>query len=412
MKTLFFSALAGVFSVLTVQPAYAIYREQSLDDAQNYVVIGAFKYQRNAIRFSQHANHDLSLHATIQLNPVRKLYYVYVLRTTDRAAAISEARRLRAESELTDTWVFSGSLEQGTTASSPEKSMGVDINPDTQQKMEQVPKEKEPTPVTTEPVIANVAGPPLPEPEPEKKSEVIDDGKPGKPFIFHLYRATDNAKVEGAVKAIDLDRARKIGEYKGNEVVKVGDPASKTDSVGLVAEVFGYRKQQINLYYNKPEGEGIETNADGAVEIPFGLVRLRKGDISVMFNVLFYRDAAVMRPESRYEVQSLRDMMKENPKYKIRIHGHTNGNATGKIISMPEGSTEFFALKGTKEGFGTAKALSEERAQAIKNFLIHDGIEPDRMEIKAWGGKRPLYDKMSNRAQENVRVEIEILEDK
>src|SRR5688500_14856654 len=106
MKTLFFSALAGIFSVLLVQPAYSnsIRREQQLDDAQNYVVIGAFKYQRNAVRFTQHANHDLSLQANIQLNPVRKLYYVYVLRTADRAAAISEARRLRAHSELADTW--------------------------------------------------------------------------------------------------------------------------------------------------------------------------------------------------------------------------------------------------------------------------------------------------------------------
>lgn len=393
-----------------VQPAYAIRREQRLDDVQNYVVIGAFKYQRNAVRFTQHANHDLSLHATLQLNPARKLYYVYVLRTADRAAAISEALRLRAQAELADTWVYSGSLEAGTTASPPEKTMGVDVNPDTQQKMEQVPAE--PVPATTEPVVTTVAAPPQPEPEPEKKPEFVDDGKPGKLFIFHLYRATDNAKVEGEVKAIDLDRARKIGDYKGNEIVKVADPASKTDSVGMVAEVFGYRKQQINLYYNKPEGDGIETNAEGAVEIPFGLVRMRKGDVTVMFNVLFYRDAAVMRPDSRYEVQSLRDMMKENPNYKIRIHGHTNGNATGSIITLPEGSTDFFSLEGTKEGFGSAKALSEERALAIKNFLISDGIEAGRMEIKAWGGKRPLYDKMSNRAQQNVRVEIEILEDK
>jgi outer membrane protein OmpA-like peptidoglycan-associated protein len=410
MKTLFFSALAGVFSVLMVQPAFAIRREQHPNDAQNYVVIGAFKYQRNAVRFTQHANHDLSLHATIQLNPVRKLYYVYVLRTVDRVAAINEARRLRTQAELADTWVFSGSFELGTTASSPEKSMGVDINPDTQQKMEQVPEE--PAPVTTEPVVTTVAAPAQPQPEPEKKPEYVDDGKPGKLFVFRLYRTTDNATVEGDVKAIDLDRARKIGEYKGNQIVKVADPASKTDSVGMVAEVFGYRKQQINLYYNNPEGDGIQTNPEGAVEIPFGLVRLRKGDISVMFNVLFYRDAAVMRPESRYEVQSLRDMMKENPNYRIRIHGHTNGNATGKIITMPEGSTEFFALKDTREGFGSAKALSEERALAIKNYLVHDGITAERMEIKAWGGKKPLYDKMSNRAQENVRVEIEILEDK
>jgi outer membrane protein OmpA-like peptidoglycan-associated protein len=406
MKTLFFSALAGIFSVLMVQPAYSTRREQPLDDAQNYVVIGAFKYQRNAARFTQHANHDLSLHAAIQLNPLRKLYYVYVLRTSDRAAAISEARRLRAESELSDTWVYSGSLDLGKTVSSPEKtSVGVDINPETEQKMEQVPQTQEPVATT---VVA-----PQPEPTPEKEPAAVpDDGKDGKRFFFRLYRAQDSAPVEGDVKAIDLDRARKIGSYKGNMLVKVGDPASKTDSVGMVCEVFGYRKQQLNLYYNNPEGDGIQTNAEGAVEIPFGLVRLQKGDVAVMYNVYFYRDASIMRPESRFEVTSLLEMLKENPKYKIRIHGHTNGNATGKIITMTEDSDQFFALAKTKESFGSAKALSEERGVIIKRFLVANGIEPDRMDIKAWGGHRPLYDKMGNRAQENVRVEIEILEDK
>jgi hypothetical protein len=33
------------------------------------------------------------------------------------------------------------------------------------------------------------------------------------------------------------------------------------------------------------------------------------------------------------------------------------------------------------------------------------------MQIKAWGGKKPVHDKRSAKAQENVRVEIEILED-
>jgi hypothetical protein len=33
------------------------------------------------------------------------------------------------------------------------------------------------------------------------------------------------------------------------------------------------------------------------------------------------------------------------------------------------------------------------------------------MLIKAWGGKKPVQNKNSAKAQENVRVEIEILED-
>jgi outer membrane protein OmpA-like peptidoglycan-associated protein len=104
-------------------------------------------------------------------------------------------------------------------------------------------------------------------------------------------------------------------------------------------------------------------------------------------------------------------MLNENPNYKIMIHGHTNGKAAGKIISMEKDSQNFFSLKDTNEGVGSAKKLSEERALIIKSYLESNGIDSKRMEIKSWGGKRPVHDKMSPRAQENVRVEIEILED-
>ncbi len=210
---------------------------------------------------------------------------------------------------------------------------------------------------------------------------------------------------------IDVDRVKKIGTYKGNMDVKVVKPTGKSGKVSLVCEVFGYRKVQREVDYNRPEGDGIQQDDNGSVVVPFELSRLQKGDIAVMYNVYFFKDAAVMRPESRFEIQSLLEMLKENPKYKIKIHGHTNGKASGKIIELNEGNTNFFSLNNTKEGFGSAKKLSEERADMIKSFLVTNGIEASRMEIKAWGGKRPIHDKHSTRAQENVRVEIEILED-
>jgi outer membrane protein OmpA-like peptidoglycan-associated protein len=41
---------------------------------------------------------------------------------------------------------------------------------------------------------------------------------------------------------------------------------------------------------------------------------------------------------------------------------------------------------------------------------VSNGIEAGRMQIKAWGGKKPIQDKHGPQAQSNVRVEIEILE--
>ncbi len=406
MKTLKFFALVGIFSVLfAIQPTATARPEQvNLDEPQNYVVIGAFKIHRNAVRFSDHAQ-KLSLNAKYEKNVNRNLYYVYVLQTADRAAAIAEANRLRSESEFTDSWVYSGSFTK-ETAPAAVVLRSVDVNPVTEEKIETV-QPKDPEPVAT--TVSNT--PETTTPTEQATSQSIDDGGTGKSFFFKLYRATDNDVVQGDVSAIDVDRTRKMGTYKGNAPVKVADPLSKTDSVLLVCEVFGYRKSQRNIYYNEPSGEGIETDANGAVVVPFELIRLKKGDIAVMYHVYFYKDASIMRPESRYEVESLLKMLNENKNYRIRIHGHTNGGASGKIISKPKDGDNFFSLTGSVEGFGTAKKLSEERAEIIRDFLLKEGIDPKRMETKAWAGKRPIYDKLSSRAQENVRVEIEILQD-
>jgi outer membrane protein OmpA-like peptidoglycan-associated protein len=176
-----------------------------------------------------------------------------------------------------------------------------------------------------------------------------------------------------------------------------------------VSKVFGYRKEQRKIDFDNPVSEDIVIDDSTNIVVPFPLVRLQKGDIAVMYSVFFFKDAAVMQPSSQYEVNSLLEMLKENPAYKIRIHGHTNGNSHGKIITAS--GTNFFSLTDSKEGFGSARKLSEERAKVIREYLMSKGIPGERMKIKAWGGKRPIYDKIGPRAQENVRVEIEILAD-
>ena len=428
MKTFRFFALVGVFLLcVTNKPTAAARPDQPVfGEFQNYVVIGAFKFHRNATRFVNHAHHDFNLDAQLELNPSRQLYYVYVLGTNDRVQAISEARRLRVESEFTDTWVYSGMLGKNISSllDGHTSHAGMDINPMTANGMSSIAASDDILSERQSPEAALTTSPqveveqkeraalqsPLIVQNNETSQSSLDDGKEGKRFMFKLFRAVDNASVEGDVNVIDIDRSRKMASYKGNAVVKVSDPASKSDNMSLVCEVFGYRKVQRNVNYNIPEGDGITNSDEGAVVVPFELVRLQRGDIAVMYNVYFFKDAAVMRPESRYEVNSLLEMLNENQKYKIKIHGHTNGNAAGKIVSLNKDSKNFFSLNETRESFGSAKQLSEERAELIRDYLVSNGIDPARMQIKAWGGKRAIQDKHSTRAQENVRVEIEILE--
>jgi outer membrane protein OmpA-like peptidoglycan-associated protein len=424
MKPIKFFALVGMFTVISiVLPAVAEVRHQApLSQFPNYVVIGAFAIHKNAIKFTEHAS-LLHLSAKFELIPGRNLYYVYVLSTEDREQAIREANKLRSETEFTDTWVYSGNMGKFDG----EYSRGVDINPVTQNRMESVPtesgtqqsaanSESTSTTLNNSPVISVTTGAgSLTATDQSATTSAAAASGPdnsdeiqGKNFIFSIMRGIDNTPIEGEIDIIDSEKFRKLGTYKGNTPVRVSAPSTKSGVVSLVCEVFGYRKVQKDISYTDPEGEGI-VEKDGNINVAFELVRLQKGDIAVMYNVYFFKDASVMRPESRYEINSLLEMLKENPNYKIKIHGHTNGGSHGKIISLGE-SKNFFSLTDTKEGFGSAKKLSEERAKTIHEYLTANGIDPKRTQVKAWGGKRPIHDKHSTRASENVRVEIEILE--
>lgn len=427
MKTSKFFALGVIFLAIT---SFRILGAEvngtqinNYPDDPNYVVIGAFSVFKNAVNFTSKAA-QLKLDAKYQLNPNRGLYYVYVLSTDNRQQAIQEALRLRKESPYNDTWVFHGTLGQPGSVQS-----GTDINPSTQQSISNVPagdvtnqfgdtgadKTNDnavlgSTSSTISEGTVIIEEVKKEEPQSNKAAENPDSEVQGKGFYFKIFRADDQNKVEGDVNVIDAERSRKMGTFAGNTQVKISNPGSKEGKISLVCEVFGYRKVQRDLDYQTPEGDDIQVDENNATVVPFELVRLQKGDIAVMYNVFFFKDAAVMRPESRYEVTSLLSMLQENPKYKIKIHGHTNGGAHGKIISMNKGSDNFFALNNTKDGIGSAKELSEERAEVIRNFLLSNGVGENRMIVKAWGGKRPIYDKHSPQAQSNVRVEIEILE--
>ena len=175
--------------------------------------------------------------------------------------------------------------------------------------------------------------------------------------------------------------------------------------------MLGYRKAQQEISFSNPILDGQTEMIDNHYLVKFNLVRYQKGDTRVLYNVFFYNDAAIMLPESKYELNQLLDMMKENTNYKITLHGHTNGGARGDIITMGP-SKDFFALnKDVKKGSGSSTELSSQRAKTIREWLMTNGVSGDRVGVEAWGGKRMLYDKNGVNAKKNIRVEVEVVQD-
>lgn len=130
-------------------------------------------------------------------------------------------------------------------------------------------------------------------------------------------------------------------------------------------DYFYYREQYIDLYM-----EPMEINAR---------IELRP--------IYFQQSKAIILEKSYDELEHLANVLRQNPTLRIRIEGHTDN--IGREADL--------------------KKLSEERAMAIKSFLLERGFAKERIEIVGHGGKYPINDNSSDDLrQQNRRVEVRI----
>lgn len=397
-----------------------------------YVVVAAYRQGQDdyAERYMNKINADGN-HALYGLDIGRKFLYVYLDYYTDYNESIRQMLRVRSEGVFTDAWVrvmregLDTEVNMLTEANAKPENAAEQTTPEAEEATAAREEEVQPITKNDKPVDASFSSETVeievtdsmeievsasPAPVPVTTSHSLSNTQ----VFLSLYNAQNHNVVDGEVEVIDVDRARLISAVKGNDYITLPDPESRSGELKLACKVFGYRPMEHRINYKETEADTVKDYIDRVGNyymVRFDLVRIHKGDISTLFNVYFYKDAGIMLPESKYQLKQLLDMMEENSHYRIMLHGHTNGNARGKIITMGS-SQNFFALTDdVKEGFGSAKALSGERAEVIKEWLVSRGINPHRIETKAWGGKRMLYDQNSANAAKNVRVDVEIIEE-
>lgn len=378
--------LVILIAIGTVSFSYA----QSGEAPTYYVTIGVFAKLDNALRYTEKANKN-NFNAQYAINQQRKLYYVYLLETEDRKKAFAFMIKMRAETEYKDAWLFTGKLGE-------EQQVEV-VQPVVEKPVEIVPVVKDT--VATQTVVVEEV------PVVEKPVEKPVVPKPaGKAFFFKLVNAETGNEAIGEVHVQESVKASQYQAFKGNEIVYIKAPVNKNGTYTVMTIVPGYQQMKITLPYNEPGGT---TGSESEIIIPFELKRAKRGDYIDFNNVRFIRNSAIMTPESQNELDGLVALMKENAKYKIMIHGHCNGKDSKDIIGLGT-SQKYFELDPSlnKKETTTAKALSEYRANAVKGYLVSQGIEAKRIGVKAEGGKIPLYPEQSTLASYNDRVEVEV----
>jgi outer membrane protein OmpA-like peptidoglycan-associated protein len=367
-----------------------------------FVVVGAFAKESNAKKFSGFSRSRF-FQSAYELNSARNLFYVYVIKTTSKKEAFDQVRLLQKEEVFRDSWVFNGALGITQPAVIEQEQPVANPEPPTN------PPESIPTevisPVTeTKPDTTTVVAEAIPPVVEVKPNRVVK----GKLFKFNILTPTGEAYA-GYVHHVDFKRGRDLASYSSNDFSDVPKPVE--EPMTFVCGIFGYKEiTQLVDYENPSLTEGAVEGEERAWVIPFNLERLEKGDVSVMYDVSFYKDAVIMLPRSQEELDELVNLMNANTAYKIKIHGHCNGNSDRKIIAIGK-TRNYFEMKGADEQNGSAKELTKLRAEAVRDYLIDNGIEKSRMEIMTWGGTNMLVAETSASAKLNDRIEIEILED-
>ena len=107
-----------------------------------------------------------------------------------------------------------------------------------------------------------------------------------------------------------------------------------------------------------------------------------------MNNIFFEFGKAALKPESFPELNRIANFFKTNTKLISEVSGHTDNVGTDEVNNR----------------------LSQERADVVRNYLLSQGVPPERIKAQGYGKTRP---KVANDTPENQainrRVEFEIL---
>jgi outer membrane protein OmpA-like peptidoglycan-associated protein len=133
--------------------------------------------------------------------------------------------------------------------------------------------------------------------------------------------------------------------------------------------------------------------------------KLKEGDHLIMKSIYFYPNTCALKKSSSTELQKLLTYLLANDTMRIEIQGHTNGDH--RIAK----NKSYATLNEEWNYEGSSKTLSFKRAETIKKYLETNGIKPERLEAKGYGGKKPIVkDPQTNEEGAlNIRVELVIL---
>ncbi len=104
--------------------------------------------------------------------------------------------------------------------------------------------------------------------------------------------------------------------------------------------------------------------------------------------VFFDYDKSELKSESFPELERIIELLRENPKVRLRFDGHTDD----------QGSDEY------------NEKLSQRRAEAVRDYIVAGGVPTARLEARGLGKRKPMMQGSTDEARaSNRRVEMKVI---
>ncbi len=133
--------------------------------------------------------------------------------------------------------------------------------------------------------------------------------------------------------------------------------------------------------------EGVK-DIDSPQQLNVYLSPIKPGEKIVLKNIFFATDSYDLKRESFAELNTLVELLANNPDLRVEIGGHTD-NVGSKEYNL---------------------SLSENRAKSVRDYLVSEGVDLKRLTFKGYGFSEPIADNDTDtgRAQ-NRRTEVKVL---
>ena len=137
----------------------------------------------------------------------------------------------------------------------------------------------------------------------------------------------------------------------------------------------------------QPETMNGFEDADGCPDVNTELVKVNRdiGKIEIKQKVYFSTGRALIRQRSNRLLDEVAEVLKANPTMTVLVEGHTDsvGSTTNNL------------------------RLSQQRADSVRDYLIAQGVEPERLTAIGFGEEKPIDSNRTRLGRErNRRVEF------